>query len=193
MKSQVHMQFPTTVGAITSLIFCADNPVSVDLALVLGSPSISNVEPAIALYQAKLTPKIMITGRGPATASLPEWQVYRDRALADGVPEADLLIEPAASNTRENFLFSEKIISQQLSWESISSIAICCKPIHTRRAFMTARKYMPQDVQLVMLPPSHPADIQPDNWWKIERGRARVLGELARIAAYTLQEDLSLD
>ncbi|QPN68596.1 YdcF family protein [Synechococcus sp. CBW1006] len=187
------MHFRETITAITEFIFCEDEPGPVDLALVLGSPSISNVEPAIALYRAGLTPKILISGHGPTKAGPAEWRVYRDRALADGVAERDILIESEAQNTRENFLFSERIIANELTWAGISSLAICCKPIHSRRAFMTARHYFPKFVRLVMLPPRHPADIQADNWWTMERGRERVLGEISRIAEYGQKEDISLE
>lgn len=187
------MQDRQSIDAITQFIFRADKPRHVDLALVLGSPSISNVEPAIALYRAGFAARILITGHGPVDTKVPEWRVYRDHAISQGVPTEDILIEPDATNTRENFLFSERIIARELGWDRIAEIAICCKPLHTRRAFMTARRFLPKHVNFVVLPPSHPADIQADNWWLKPQGKERVLGELRRIAEYSLTGDVSIE
>jgi uncharacterized SAM-binding protein YcdF (DUF218 family) len=187
------MQDRRSIDAITRFIFCADEPCQVDLALVLGAPSISNVEPAIALYHEGLTTRILITGAGPAGTQEPEWRVYRDYAISREVPEKDILIEPDATNTRENLLFSERIIARELGWDIINKIAICCKPLHTRRAYMTARQFLPKPVDLVVLPPRHPSDIQADNWWLKPHGKERVLGEIGRIAQYTSKGDISIE
>ncbi len=187
------MQVQRSIASITRFIFCADPPQRVDLAIVLGSPSISNVLPAIALYHQGLTPRILITGLGPQGTDVPEWRAYRDHAMEQGVPQEAILIEPEATNTRENLLFSDRIIAQQLGWHNISSVAICCKPLHTRRALMTARQVLPRKVNIVVLPPRHPADIQAENWWQRPRGRERVLGEMRRIAEYALKDDISIE
>jgi uncharacterized SAM-binding protein YcdF (DUF218 family) len=182
-----------SIDAITDFVFVLDEPNSVDLALVLGSPSISNVEPAIELYHSRQTERILISGHGPTDECDPEWSVYRSHAIAAGVPPEQILVECDARNTVENFTFSAKIIEREISWGRISRIAICCKPIHTRRAFMTARQHLPKHVQILMIPPKNPKDIQPFNWSTTARGRARVLGEVMRIGKYGLDEDLSIE
>ncbi|MEQ9260143.1 MAG: YdcF family protein [Roseovarius sp.] len=187
------MHETSSIDAITRFIFCKDAPRQVDLAIVLGSPSISNVEPAIALYHEGLTPRILITGHGPSGARQPEWRAYRDHAVTQGVLADDILIEPEATNTRENLIFSERIIARDLGWETITDIAICCKPLHTRRAFMTAREYLPKCIGLTLLPPRNEADIQPENWWTTARGIERVLGEVRRIAEYAQKGDISIE
>lgn len=182
-----------SIDAITQFVFLRDAPVLVDLALVLGSPSISNIEPAIALYKEGLTQQLVISGHGPAATSNPEWRVYSDHALAAGIPERHILIEPNARNTLENFTFSKALIDREIGWKTVSRIAICCKPLHARRAYMTARKQIPGHVELLVIPPTNHADIQPSNWQKTERGRTRVMGELSRIAEYTLKGDISIE
>ena len=80
-----------------------------------------------------------------------------------------------------------------MSWDAISSIAICCKPLHTRRAYMTARQHFPEHVGLLMIPPQNSADIQSFDWWATQSGQMRVLGEVMRIGKYGQKQDLSLD
>lgn len=182
-----------TRDAITRLVFLSHQPENVDVALVLGSPSISNILPAVSLYMQGMTRRIVVTGHGPADGSKPEWRVYRDYALSAGVPEAAILVEPHARNTLENFVFSDRLIADEIGWSNIGSMAICSKPLHARRAYMTARRHFPKDVVLLMTPPKHPADIQADDWWRTPVGRERVMGELRRIGEYAVKGDLSID
>jgi uncharacterized SAM-binding protein YcdF (DUF218 family) len=178
-----------TRDAITEFLFVRDEPAAVDLVMVLGAPSPSAIERAIALYRQGLTRRIVITGSGSTMA--PEWALFRHHALAVGIPESALLIEREARNTRENFLFSECLIAKEIGWSNIESIAITTKPFHARRALMTARRIFPAHVRLLMLPPQHPGDLQPDNWWQTPTGRDRIFGEIKRIGEYALQDHLS--
>jgi len=182
-----------SIDAITDFVFKRDEPGPVDLAFVLGSPSISNIEPAIALYLSGLTQKLLISGHGPSDDCEPEWSVYRAHAIAAGVPQDQIWLEREARNTAENFILSERIIDREISWDGIRRIAICCKPIHTRRAYMTARQHFPKHLEILTLPPEDSADIQPFNWWTTERGCTRVLGEVMRIGQYGQKGDLSIE
>lgn len=180
-----------TRAAISEFLFVRDEPAPVDLVLVLGAPSPSAIEPAIALYHQHLTRRIVITGKGPETAAEPEWAVFRRHALQAGIPEAALLIEREATNTRENLLFTEPLIAREIGWSRIASIAITTKPFHARRTLMTARKVFPEHVRVLMLPPRHPGDLQADNWWRTPTGRERIFGEIRRIGEYALRDHLS--
>jgi uncharacterized SAM-binding protein YcdF (DUF218 family) len=179
-----------TCDAITNLIFARDAPTPVDWAMVLGCPSITNMDPALDLYRQGLTRNILITGHGPTDAGEPEWRRYREYALARGVPASAMLIEPDARNTRDNFIFSERLLAQEAGWHSIAAMAIITKPIHARRALMTARQYFPAHVALTMLSPFDAESIQPATWWQSPHGRERVLGELRKIGEYGVKGHL---
>lgn len=180
-----------TRDAITQLLFLRHEPAPVDLALVLGCPSVSNMDPAIALYKAGLTRRIVITGRGPFDEREPEWQVYQRYAFNAGLPDEALLIEREARSTLENFVLTEIVLAREIGWERIRSVAICTKPFHTRRAYMTARRIFPDQVELLMIPPEDPGDIQATDWWTTAWGRERVFHELRRIGEYALKGDLA--
>ena len=184
--------FDDTIRSITQLIFRNDAPVSVDLALVLGSPTPSSLMPAIELYHAGMTKRILISGKGRAENAEPEWQVYFDYARSNGVAPEDILIEKQATNTLENICFSAELIERHIGWESVARIALCCKPLHSRRAFLTGRRHLPSEVELVVLHPRDPSDIQPENWWQNETGITLVLGEMRKIAEYAQKGDLSI-
>ena len=187
------MESNKTIESITQLVFVENAPESVDLVLVLGSPSISNILPAVYLHSQGLADLIVISGHGPNHDSLPEWKIYSDFALNAGVEKSSILIEPNARNTHENFVLSSNLIEQAIGWRQIKKIAICCKPIHTRRALMTARRNIPKSVEILMLPPNHPSDIHAYDWWQTSKGRDRVFGEIRRIGEYASKGDITID
>lgn len=179
-----------TREAITQFLFLKDEPAPVDLCFVLGSPSISSILPAVALYQKGLTPKILISGHGPQKDSVAEWQVYRDYAMANGVPESAILVEKQASNTLENFTFSKVVIEQELGWENLHKIALVAKPFHMRRALMTAARQWPAHLQYSMQPSNAPDDPPAETWWQTPSGRNFVLAELKAIGTYGLADHI---
>lgn len=179
-----------TREAITQFLFLKDEPAPVDLCFVLGSPSISSILPAIDLYQRGFTHKILISGHGPQLDSIPEWQVYKEYALANGVPESAILVEKQASNTLENFTFSKAIIEQELGWENLSKIALVAKPFHMRRVLMTASRQWPSHLQYSMQPSNAPDDPPAETWWQTPSGRNFVLAELKAIGTYGLADHI---
>jgi uncharacterized SAM-binding protein YcdF (DUF218 family) len=180
----------STRDAITQFLFLEDEAEPVDLCVVLGCPTLTNMDPAIELHQAGFAPVLLITGHGPAADIIPEWRAYRDYALRRGVPESALLIEPNATNTLENFRLSYPIVERALGWAQVRKVAIATKPFHTRRALMTARKHWPEHLQFIFRPSREPDDLPADSWWQTETGRGYVLSELRAIGAYALNGDI---
>jgi uncharacterized SAM-binding protein YcdF (DUF218 family) len=176
--------------AISRFLFVNDPPEAVDIAFVCCSPTVSSLAPAISLYKSGLTSRLLISGAGVTKNDVVEWQLYRDHALASGVPESSLLVEKAARNTGENAAFGASLIEAELGWDKVNAVAVCAKPFHMRRAIMTLRKHFPAHVRLVAQPPNDPGDLSAETWWQTEWGRQRVLSELGKISEYALKGDL---
>ena len=180
-----------TRRAISDFLFIRDEPRPVDLAFVAASPTVSSLYPALDLYETGRTPKILISGNGQAINGQSEWSVYKELALDKGVKKADLLIEPRAKNTLENFVFGAQLIAETgTGWRDLRTIALCAKPFHMRRVLMTARRHFPESIEFVVLPSSDPNDLNAETWWRSEHGRKRVLEELGRISTYGLRGDI---
>ncbi|MBS7812216.1 YdcF family protein [Roseococcus pinisoli] len=176
--------------AITRFLFVEDLPEPVDLCFVLGCPTPTNMDPAIALHARGFAPVIMVCGHGPAPQPVPEAVLFRDYAVARGVPESAILLETESTNTRENFVFSASIIEQRIGWDRIRRVAIVSKPYHARRALMTARRHWPAHLRLVMQPSQEPDDFLATTWWETEGGQAYVLRELSAIGTYAQKGDI---
>jgi vancomycin permeability regulator SanA len=186
--------FFETRAALSNFLFLKDEARPVDLCFVLGSPTVSSMQPAIDLYRRNLTPWILVSGYGPPSDQRsdqrPECELYKEFAVANGVPGTAILLERRATNTLENFIFSRQLIEEELGWTRIRTVAIAGKPFHMRRALMTARRHWPGHLGYVMQPSADPADLQAESWWKTEQGRQKVLAELRAIATYALQGDI---
>jgi len=193
-KQKKSLKLRKTRDAITKFLFIQDSPAKVDFAFVLGSPTLSSIEPAIKLYLCNKTTWIVISGHGPVLQdnSLTEAELYKNYAMSRGVPESRILIEARSTNTRENFEFTYDLIESQFGWNCISKVSISGKPFHMRRAFMTACTYWPDDLTLIMLPSDDPNDPPAKTWWQTEGGRRLVLRELEAVGKYALSGDLSI-
>ena len=185
-----HRSFFDTRDAITNFLFLEDAPAQVDLCFVLGSPSISSILPAVAMYHSGLAPRLLIAGYGPNPVQRPEAEVYRDYAVAHGVPHCAIMIEPRSRNTLENFQFSAAIIAREIGWSNLSRVAIAAKPFHMRRALMTARMNWPAHLSYLMRPSTAPDDALATNWWQSEAGRRFVLSEIRSIGTYGLENHI---
>ncbi len=190
----VELELPDSTAAIrtaiTDFLFIRDEAQPVDICLVLGAPSPSSVDPAIELFRRGLTPIILISGRGPDELPEAEYQLLHRRALEAGIPAECMLLEKEARNTRDNFINSARLIEKQIGWAGIRSAAIVGKPFHMRRALMTARRWWPEHLRLLMLPTTDPGDLQPESWWLSARGRQRIFAEIERIGRYALTDDI---
>lgn len=180
-----------TIARVTDLIFAAEPQRAVDVVIVLGSPNATASVPAQEMYHAGLTSWIVVSGHGRGEG-VPEWQIHRDALLAAGVSADRILVENEATNTLENITFSAALISERLGWANITRVGLCCKPIHARRAWLTAQSQLPPGLSLSVHCPTDPQDIQPGTWWKDPLAQGRVMGELRRIADYIQKGDLRL-
>jgi hypothetical protein len=176
--------------AITRFLFLQDPPAAADFCLVLGCPTVTNMDPAIDLYRTGLTRRILVSGLGPVPGQVPECEIFKAYAVEKGIPAAAILLERRASNTLENFVFSRPIIAAEIGWERVTTVAIAGKPFHMRRALMTARRHWPAHLRFVMRPSNDPSDPPAATWWQTEEGRRYVLSELRAIGTYALQDDL---
>ena len=123
-----------------------DDPLEpTDVAIGLGSHDPSVATYTAELYGAGLFPLIVFTGANAPTTidRFPRGEAvhYREIALAAGVPDSAILIEPEATNTAENFKFSHRVLSER--GHDVSSALIISRPYQQRRAYTTAKKLWP--------------------------------------------------
>lgn len=123
---------------------------AVDVGIGLGSHDLGVATVAAQLHGQGLFPKLVFTGANSRTtaARFPRGEAvhYREHAITLGVPDADILVEPRATNTGQNIAYTRELLADHA--ESVESVLLISKPYMERRAFATCRKVWP-DVEVV--------------------------------------------
>jgi uncharacterized SAM-binding protein YcdF (DUF218 family) len=118
-------------------------PCSVGIGLGSHDPGVADV--TAALFRREVLPIIVFTGANAPTTRdrFPGGEAvhYRQRAIELGVPPEAILIEPRATNTRENIEFSRQLLADRGIHPE--SAVLICRPYQQRRAYATCRQVWP--------------------------------------------------
>jgi uncharacterized SAM-binding protein YcdF (DUF218 family) len=118
----------------------------VDVAIGLGSHDLGVAAFAAELYGTGLFPLLVFSGgNSPTTAArFPRGEAvhYREHAIALGVPDGAILVEPKAANTGQNVSLSRALLTAH-GYEP-RSVLLISKPYMERRAYATCRKAWPE-------------------------------------------------
>ncbi len=116
-----------------------------DMIWALGSHDLRVADRVAELWHAGLAPRVVLSGGlGNFTEGVfekPEAELFAERAVALGVPEAVLMIEPRSSNCGENVLLTQALLAEH--GLQISSAIAVQKPYMERRTFATIRQQWP--------------------------------------------------
>lgn len=135
---------------------CLDaDPKAANCIFVMGGHDRGVAEHAARLYRQGLAPLVAVSGgivnppsmleRGADQAS--EAEELADVLIAGGVPRERMLLESRATNSGENFRFTDELFAER--GLAIDSAVIVTKPYCERRGMATARKNWPGRVTTI--------------------------------------------
>jgi vancomycin permeability regulator SanA len=182
----------SNIRGITDLVFIEQNIQPSDVAIVLGNDWVKTMDTLLPYYKKGVVKKVIITGYSHQLYKEPEALRFEKRALEIGFRLGDLFLETKAKNTKENFLFSKIILEKEFKLDNVKKVLLVCQTFHTRRAFMTANKFLSDNMDYYFLPVLDDRNVTKDNWWTNKISKDLVLGELWRIGQYTLANDLKI-
>ena len=182
------------IRAVTDFIFVQDAPEKADVILIPGSRKVEHAIRAAELYRAGYAPRVLPSGRytisrgyflelpEPLRSEYPgpfetEWEFLRAVLMKHGVPENAILREDRATYTWENAQLSRAVL-KQAEFPCRTAI-LCCHAFHARRALLYYQAAMPE-TRFIVCPASAPGYTR-DDWYRSEKGRAKVLGEVQRL------------
>lgn len=117
-----------------------------DVGIGLGGHDIAVATHTVELYLRGLFPLIAFTGAtAPTTRDrFPRGEAihFREHAIALGVPDNAIVVEPDASSTIQNISFVRRLLRQR--GEEISSATFVSRPYQQRRAYGIASYLWPQ-------------------------------------------------
>ncbi|WP_233225269.1 YdcF family protein [Nocardia sp. MDA0666] len=117
-----------------------------DVGIGLGSHDIGVAAYAVELFRRGIFSTIVFSGANAPTtvAEFPYGEAvhYREHAVAQGVPDDAVLVEPRATNTAENIDLSRALLRD--SGRVVRSVLLICRPYQQRRSYATCRKRWPE-------------------------------------------------
>lgn len=159
----------------------------VDVGVGLGSHDLGVATHAANLHNEGMFPLIVFTGaNAPTTVErFPRGEAvhYREHALALGVPDRAVLVEPEATNTGENIEFTRAMLRAHGLWEQIRSIMLISRPYQQRRGFAMARMRWP-DVRVICSSLPLPLDEYVESIGDVARVIDMLVGDTQRIWVY---------
>lgn len=149
------------------------------IVAVSGGDTNARTDAAIELYRQGWAPLLIFSGAAQDPQAPSNAQAMKDRAITQGVPADDVVIEEFARNTAENAANTSAFINKR----DLSRIVLVTSAYHQRRASLEFGARLGGAVQIVNAPVAQ--DKQWGRfWWLTPGGWWLASGELIKIAAY---------
>jgi uncharacterized SAM-binding protein YcdF (DUF218 family) len=162
-------------------LFVRDEPEPADLCIVLGhnapETSARRVRHAARLYAERFVPRLLVTGGVTAPGRPAEAELMAAASVEAGVRPGDLLVEPRARTTSENFTQSVALLRERDLLGSLSTVILISCAYHMGRARLLAQATFPPGVRFLACP--HGEGVTADGWHQSAEGRTCVATELA--------------
>jgi len=156
-----------------------------DCILVLGSHDVRVAERAAELFLAGWAPLLIFSGGlGRLTEGVwseAEADLFAKIAIEKGVPRKAILVENKSSNTGENILFTQQLLTDNNLHPQ--SFIVVQKPYMERRSFATFKKHWP-DKNLVVTSPQISFEDYPTKEIPAEQVINIMTGDLQRVKIY---------
>lgn len=156
-----------------------------DIILALGSHDLRVAERASQLYLEGWAPILVCSGGlGNLTSGIwteSEADQFAAIAIKMGVPESVVFVENRSTNTGENILFTEKLLSEK--GINPESFIVVQKPYMERRSYATFKKHWPHK-SVVISSPQISFENYPTEDIPVDRVIEIMAGDLQRIREY---------
>ena len=96
------------------------------------------IDRGIEIYRKNPGSKLIMSGGQGADEEVPEGVAMTRYAISRGIPEADIIVEDRAVNTRENLLFSYALMPEVAEGKT-PKVAVATTSYHLFRALLLAR------------------------------------------------------
>ena len=103
---------------------------------------------AIQLYKQGRANKILFSGGVIWEGNkLSEAQLLKEKAIEQGIPEEDIIVEDISLHTKENVLASLLVLDRAFYLHNIKRIIVVTTNFHMRRFHLTLKTFMPEWIE----------------------------------------------
>ncbi|MBW3596947.1 MAG: YdcF family protein [Planctomycetes bacterium] len=164
-------------------------PVPVEYVLVLNGNPQTRPFVAAAMYNSGLAGEVLVTQAGPTPETedglvLREDEIIRQVLVARGVPVEKIRILPGEiASTYDEARSLQRFLDQRPG----ATFAVVTDDFHTRRARWIFHKVLEGKSDWMHFVAAPLDDVQPETWWRTERGATIYLSELVKFAYYVVR------
>jgi uncharacterized SAM-binding protein YcdF (DUF218 family) len=149
-----------------------------DVIVALSGDTGARTETAVDLWRRRLAPTIIFAGASVDPNSVSSGELMKREAIARGVPEAAILVEPDSNTTEEN----ARRVAVLMKTRGLKSAILVTSPYHQRRAAnLFAQEFAPAKLTFTNYP-ARDAEWDPNTWWLREPSRTLTVVELAKLS-----------
>lgn len=142
---------------------------------------------AIQLYKQGRANKILFSGGVIwEDNKLSEAQLLKEKAIEQGIPEEDIIVEDISLHTKENVLASLLVLDRAFYLHNIKRIIVVTTNFHMRRFHLTLKTFMPEWIEYSLCTVNDQTTRE-DNWFNYPYGRKRVEMESGKLINYVKQ------
>jgi len=149
-----------------------------DVIVALSGDTGARTETAVDLWKRKYAPLILFAGAAEDPNSVASGEIMKREALALGVPDSAILVEPSSNTTEQN----ARLVANLMQDHGLRSAILVTSPYHQRRAaYLFGQAFGPDALTFSNYPARDP-DWDPNTWWLHEPARTLTAVELAKLS-----------
>lgn len=149
-----------------------------DVIVALSGDTGPRTETAVDLWRRAYAPVIIFAGASLDPNSVASSELMKREALALGVPESAILVEPASNTTQEN----AHEVANLMKARGMKAAILVTSPYHQRRASnLFGDEFGPAKLTFTNYPARDP-QWDPNTWWVRDPARTLTLVELAKLS-----------
>jgi len=142
---------------------------------------------AIQLYKQGRANKILFSGGVIWEGhKLSEARLLKEKAIEQGIPEEDIIVEDISLHTKENVLASLLVLDRAFYLHNIKRLIVVTTNFHMRRFHLTLKTFMPDWIEYSLCTVNDQTTRE-DNWFNYPYGRKRVEMESGKLINYVKQ------
>jgi uncharacterized SAM-binding protein YcdF (DUF218 family) len=164
--------------AIGHVLDVEDPLAPADAIVALSGDTGARTATAVALWKQRYAPVIIFAGASVDPNSAPSGELMKREAVAGGVPESAIVVEPSSNTTEEN----ARAVAALMKERGLRSAILVTSPYHQRRAAnLFGREFGAAGLRFSNYPARDP-DWDPNTWWLVEPARTLTVVELAKLS-----------